>query len=503
MNLKRSLLVTLTLALMALPVLAQANPAVLLESYPRARPDDAAKYIEIMVRSLSHHTPLHGDELRKRVEAELSLPPGPIKEPQGIRALVMDGRRQFIEGNYQRAIVKLEQARRILLSSTRVVAADQSLRKSLHRALMFLAHAYLRVKEGQKATDRMGEVIRSFAGQELTLVQYGPELMSFYKKVRLQMRKLNRGALSVATSSKGCLVFVNERFVGMSPVSVPDLYPGRYRVYVQRPREPGRVHVVKLSGGDYKLQVDFGLDSTLITRPWVGFRFDSPGTLKVLESRYAASVGRALDSPSVLVVGIRKHKSVRSLVGTLVSASTGKMVRFATVALEPVVPADEHVSALGQFLVAGKISPILKEVFPPRLVRLQPATVSAAPNAGDRPAATATPQDQDPLDVRSSPLGVVKWVSLGVSLVTLAGGITLLAMDAQPVSCGLPEDVLCPERYVTMTPGAILTAAGGTVAAAAVVLFYLDHRRVSRASATLVAPWISPSGGGVTAVLSF
>ena len=130
-------------------------------------------------------------------------------------------------------------------------------------------------------------------------------------------------------------------------------------------------------------------------------------------------------------------------------------------------------------------------------------TVSAAPNAGDRPAATATPQDQDPLDVRSSPLGVVKWVSLGVSLVTLAGGITLLAMDAQPVSCGLPEDVLCPERYATLSPGAILTAAGGSVAVVAAVLFYHDHQRISRASAAVVAPWISRKGGGVAAVLSF
>ena len=299
-------------------------------------------------------------------------------------------------------------------------------------------------------------------------------------------------------------MFVNERFVGMSPVRVPELYPGRYRVYVQRPREPGRVHLVKMSGRDNKLQIDFGLDSTLVTRPWVGFRFDSPGTLKVLEARYAAVVGRSVNSPSVLVLGIHKHKGVRALVGTLVSSSTGEVLRLARLALEPVAPTDEQVSALGQLLVSGKNSPILKDASPPRPAHSQPsAVIVAPPDSDDGLPIIAHPEDHDPLDVRSSPQGVVKWVALGVSLVTIAGGITLLAMDAQPVSCGLPEDVLCPERYATLSPGAILTAAGGSVAVVAAVLFYHDHQRISRASAAVVAPWISRKGGGVAAVLSF
>ncbi len=113
------------------------------------------------------------------------------------------------------------------------------------------------------------------------------------------------------------------------------------------------------------------------------------------------------------------------------------------------------------------------------------------------------PPDPDPLDVRRSPLGVVKWVALGVALAALAGGVTLMALDEANVSCGLPDDVLCPERYATMTPGAIFTAAGVSVAVAAGLLFYMDHGRNNPARASVVTPWISRGGGGLAAVLSF
>jgi len=499
------------MALWALPSTAGAAPSILLESYPGDRPNDAGRYIEIMVRSLGDKTPQHGEALRKRVEAELSLPAGPARESKGMRALVNDGRRQFIEGNYKRAITRLEKARDMLLSSTRVVAADQSLRKSLHRSLMFLAHAYLRSKKGQKATQRMGEVIRGFPDQELSLVEYGPELVKFYKKVRRQMRRQNRGALTVSTSAKGCNVFVNQRFVGTSPVRVPDLYPGRYWVYVQRLGEHGRVHTVKMSGGDYKLRVNFGLDSALVTRPWTGLRFDSPGTLKTLEYPYAASVGRTLGAPSVLVAGIREHKGVRSLVGTLVSTATGKMVRFATVALEPAAPSDGHVAALGQFLVAGQIDAHktpLKNVFPPTVIKDEDEEEKRKREEEKRKReeeeGKRALEDHDPLDVRRSPMGVIKWVALGVSVAALAGGITLLAMDGSKVSCGLPEDVLCPERYATVTPGAILTAAGGSAVVAAGILFFIDHRRTKKSDiGSVVVPWVARGGGGITAILSF
>lgn len=486
-------------ALVALPASARAQQlTIMLESYPTQRPKDADGYIKLLVKSLGDEGPLQGVGLRDRVEAELSLPPGPREEPAGVRALVEDGRRQFIEGNYKRAIQILERARGTLTRSAMVVASDQGLRASLHRALMFLAHAYLRTKQGNLATDRMGEVIRGFPGQDLSRVEYGPELEAFYKKVRQQMRRQPRGTLAVAAIPRGCLVFVNERFVGMSPVQVPKLYPGRYRVYVQRPKERGRIHMVTMAGGDYKLLVNFGLDSALITRPWVGFRFDSPGTLRWVESKYAAAVGRALDAPSVLVVGIRRHKGVRSLVGTMISSATGKVVRSALVALEPAPPADEHVSALGLFLMAGKPSDKLQVQFPPPAARVARATtrrVTPAP-----PAAVAPVERGD--GPRWSPLGVTKWVTLGLAVAGLASGITLLALDGQSVPCDLPEGVLCPERYTTQSPGIVLTAAGGSAAVASGVLFFIDARRNPGPSAA-VAPWGGRSGGGLVAVIRY
>lgn len=505
MNWRRSIRVTWTLALLAIPAQAQARPTILLESHAGARPGAAGGYMALLARSLGSRGLLVGEALRQRVEAERWFPAGPATEPAGVRALVKDGRRQFIKGDHARAIATLEKARRSLLASTRVMAADQSLRRSLHGTLLILAHAYLRRKETRLATEHIEEVIRSFPDRELSLVKHGPDLAAFYKKVRQQLRRTSRGALSVITSSEGCLVFVNERFVGMSPVRVPELYPGRYRVHVQRPQRPGRVHVITMSGKDIELQVDLPFHSALVTRPRVGFRFDSPGALKRWESSYAASLARALGARSVIVVGTRGRTGVHTLAGSLVSAATGKTVRSASVALKASTPSLQRIEALGRFLVDGEASPKLGDVFPAHLARRVLRPASGPSTAVDsRSAFAAPPADHDPLDVRSSPLGVVKWVALGVSVAVLAGGITLLAMDGQAVPCDLPEGVLCPERYTSKTPGAILIAAGGSVAAAAGFLFYVDHRRTSSAAtASVVSPWVSRRGGGITAAVSF
>jgi hypothetical protein len=348
----RALLLVLLLAASS-PALA--GPPILLESYAGDQPEEATAYVEQLLATMVDKAPLSGQPLRALIESRLSRDAGSGPTAARLRAAVEDGGRLFIEGEFAAAIKQLEKARSALQREVFTLASDQSLRDALHRALLFLAHAYLRTRQGERAIERIGEVIRSFPDRDLSLVQvqYGPELVSLYRQVRGELDRQGRGTLLVNTQPPGCLVFVDERFVGLSPARVVDLYPGRYRVYIQRQQRPGRVHEVTLSGGEQAVQIRFDLDSVLQSGPFVGFRFADLASLERQEVSLATEVGQALDASSVLLVGFRQHQGRKALVGTAISPVAGRL-RTAMVVVEPTPPSPATIKALGRFLLDGQ-----------------------------------------------------------------------------------------------------------------------------------------------------
>lgn len=469
---------------------ARAGDPILLQSHAGAIPDDARTYVAQLVRALGSDAPLHGAALGKKVEASLSDTAGSKTRPVGIRQLVEQGRKRFINGEFRQAIAKLEQARGQLTRKVALVASDQGLRDTLHKASLFLAHAYLRDKQGERATERISEVIRSFPDRDLSLARYGPDLATFYRKVRQELNRQPRGSLTITSEAQGCLVFVNERFVGMSPATVKDLLPGRYRIYVQRPRQQGRIHLVTLNGGSHQVTVDFALDRVLHTEPFVGFRFEDRAAKERDEVQHAAAVARALDAPMVLLLGFHTYQGRRTLQGTAISAATSRIIRSGMVALEPAAPSPETLRALGQFLVAGKEGGDL-------IIKPAAGGLTDLGNAGGGAGA-----DDGPGFFSAR---VFKWITLGLGVASLATGIALIAVDGGG-TCEAGTGGLCPERFETQTPGIVLTAVGGAALVTSGILFYVDagsdERAPSRSAAALL-PWFDRRGGGLAAILSF
>lgn len=473
----------LALLLLALSAPARAERPVMLHSFTGAPSEDARYFVDYVARGLGKDAPLHGDALRQRIEASLSRTAGSTEPPPRIKHLVEEGRRQFIEGEFDKAIAELERARELLMSKVAVVASDQTLRDALHKTLLVLAHALLRTKQGERATELVGQAIRSFPDRDLSMIRYGPDLVAFYKKVRREMDRQPRGTLTISTRPEKCLVFLNERFVGLSPARVVDLYPGRYRVYVQRPREPGRIHLATVNGGDHQLTVDFDLDRVLTTEPLVGLRFPGQASLEQNEVRQAASVARALDAPMAIVMGIRQHNGRRVLQGTAVSPDTGRVIRSGMVALEPAAPSPDTLKALGLFLVVGKPGD--------GIIVAGGAIASAGP--------ASTPVAEPDTGPGFFSARVFKWVTLGAAVAGLAAGVTLIVLDGRG-TCDAPEGALCRQTYETMTPGIVLTALGGAAAVGSGVLFWLDARSSSRAA---LVPQLGPRQAGLAAVWVF
>jgi hypothetical protein len=466
---------------------ARAGEPILLQSHAGAPPEDAEYYISQLVRSMGEEAPVHGEALKRAIETHHSLPAGTQVPPKGIRQMVAEGRKHFIQGKFSRAIAKLEAARRLLLKEVAQVASNQTLRDSLHQALLYLAHAYLRGKQGDKATERVSEVIRSFPDRDLSLARYGPDLASFYRKVRRELTRQQRGTLAITTEPSGCLVFVNERFVGLSPARVTDLLPGRYRIYVQRPGKQGRIHLITLNGGDHQVTINFELDRVLRSGAFVGFRFDDRRSKDASEVMYAAALARAVDAPTALLLGFHRYQGRRTLQGTAVSADTGRVIRSGMVALEPAAPSPKTLQALGQFLLAGKQSSDL-------IIR---SAASGLPGAGSADRGTADDSGGGFFSAR-----VFKWITLGVAVAGLAAGITLIALDGTG-TCDTATGGLCPERYETMAPGVALTAVGGAAAITSGVLFVIDARGSSSARSAAILPFAGRRGVGVAAHVSF
>jgi len=457
---------------------ADTRRPILLESHVGPPPKDARYFIDYMVRTMGADAPLAGEELRRRIENSLSRTAGSPERPKNIRHLVEDGRRLFIEGEFLSAVAQLEQAHETLMSKVALVASDQTLRDALHKALLVTAHSYLRLKQPDRATELVSQVIRSYPDRDLSMVQYSPELVGFYKKVRRELDRQPRGTLMVTTRPEKCLVFLNERFVGLSPVKAVDLYPGRYRVFVQRPREPGRIHLANVNGGDHQITIDFELDRLLKTEPFVGLSFKSRQAQTQGEPRYAAALARALDAPMAIVLGFRRYRGRRVIEGTAISADTG-VIRSGMVALEPAAPSPDTLKALGLFLVSGK----------PGIGIIVGDGPGGAPPAG-------APDDSGGGFFSAK---VFKWITLGIAVAGLGAGIALIAIDGRG-NCDVAQGGLCPESYQTMTPGIILTVAGGAAAVGSGVLFYLDARGSKKVG---VLPWLGPRHAGLGAVLSF
>jgi len=472
----------LLLSLLLTGAVARADSSILLESYSGEPPEEASRYVDYLMRTLGKAAPAHGPTLRRTVEAQLSLSAGPSTVPPGLRSAVEEGRRHFIEGEFTEAIAQLEEARTLLLQRVALLASDQSLRDLLHRSLLFLSHAYLRTHQGERATERVGEVIRSFPDRDLSLVQvqFGPELVKLYREVRRELDRQQRGTLAITTQPPGCLVFVNERFVGLSPTRVVDLYPGRYRVYAQRQQARGRVHLATVAGAEHSVEINFELDSVLETEPRVGLRYASQATMERQEIADSALVGQALEATSVLLVGLRRHQGRRALLGTTISPATRRVIRSGMVVLEPTPPAPATLKALGRFLVAGEGGAGV-------IIKASPAT-ELAPVEAERGRGPFSPR-------------VWKWVTLGLAVGGLASGITLLALDGRGTCEAQAEGGRCPEMYRTLVPGAILTSVGGLAAGGSGLLFYLDARRVDRTPAA--ALWPVPGGLGLTARLRY
>lgn len=461
-----------------LPAVAHAGGETLvMEARVGERWADADRHVATLVLGLVGEDALGGEALARRLERLVSRPAGADSAPDGLRQKVLEGRRLFIEGQYAQALTILEQARRAFHANPSMVATDQGLRDSLYKALVYLAHVQLRQGKAAQARRAVTALLRGFPDRPISTARYGPELVALYKEVHRSMSRLPRGRLIISSQPSGSMVFLDERYVGVAPITVKSLYPGSYRVYLQRADQRGRVHTVRLFGKDRELTLDMRLDRVLDTRGRVSLVYADQASRKQQQVRHTITLAQRMGAARVILLEQEILEGHKALGATLVDARRGTTLRSARVSLVPPDQAPARVARLAQFISTGRRGADLEIQGPVQLA--------------SRPA----------LSTGGGIYSWLKWLTLGVAVAGVAAGATLLVLDGRK-TCDTPDGMLCPEYMDTLAGGAALTAAGGAAAAAAGALFYLDSRdQASGEEARSVS--VAPNGLGLSARLTW
>ena len=426
---------------------------VVIESYVGARPAEATELLAPVLEELGSRSYLTAAALTRRIEERISRSGRPLSEAELTEAdeRIKTGKRAFLRGQFDQAIADAERVRALLMGASAHMARAQEVRDSYRTALIVLAESHRQAGDGPAATRAMAEMVRSFPNRPVSTVEYSPDVVNFFRQTKDDLDKLGVGTLSVEVDDESVAIFINESYAGGGSTT-KTLYPGRYRVYVQRgDRRPGRIHEVEVnSGTTATLTVSWQVDSALGTAASVAeLVFRDEATRQAAEVATVTGLARVLGGKNVVVVGIRAHNEHRSIVGVVLSVETGREVRSAVLALEPVRPSDEKLRRLARFL-AGDES----------VGGFTPVAEAESPDALDPTVADSTGDALGP----ASPYRTWKWVALASGVGAMAGGAVLVAIHLAPNDGTGQNEFVRDTRttgVITLAVGAVLTGVGG------------------------------------------
>ena len=468
------LAVALALLWLSSPAFASSGGAmIVLESYAESRPDDAGKLLAPLIDELGLRSFVGSEELAGQVRRRVSTGAQTLSKSElaEARRFVTSGVGQYRESNYEASITAIERALQRLRAAPLTMVRDQQTRDLLLEALIYLAQANARLGKAVPATRAMAELIRSFPDKEISHARHGPEPRQLYRKVKADLTSQGLGRLAITIDDPRSVVFVNERYVGVGSTALDELFPGRYRVFVQQGEQAGRLHEVDVeAGSDAALDITWGIDGALRTDgAFVGFVFPSEAERTEQEAGYAIRLSRALDATAVALVEVRDYRGRRSIVGTLYSNDSTKPVRSAALAIEPVAPTEDEVRAMARFLAgdeaaAGMFANLAGADKPDK-----PTPLRGERDDGDRPYRTW------------------KWLGLLSGVASIGTGVTLIAIHEPDTVDGHRNE----NARNTRTAGIITTAVGGVLTLAGAYLWIRDRKDARAARVTL-----APAPGG-------
>ncbi|HMI91061.1 MAG TPA: PEGA domain-containing protein, partial [Polyangiales bacterium] len=110
-------------------------------------------------------------------------------------------------------------------------------------------------------------------------------------------------SLRVTSDPTGCAAFVQGRNLGITPLELPRLGPGEYRIQAECvPGEYGRVHRVTLGQSRAIVHVDAHLDAAVQTGSGISLRYGTAAASARLAVQHAIEVGRVVGAQRIALI---------------------------------------------------------------------------------------------------------------------------------------------------------------------------------------------------------
>lgn len=418
---------------------------------------------------------------------------------------------------------KWSQARDLLLEvrdhvrrNPALVADDITIHDLMFRTMVALAVCHQRLGDPSAATRAMTDAIRVYPARPVSRADaWAKEGETLYLDVTKSLQQVSRGRLRIAAGHRGAQISVEGQPRGVGNVSLADLVPGVYRVFIRTSsQDPGRQYEITVRPGEESfLKVDANVDRVLwASDEWVGLLFPNEAA-RTNECKLASELAtRWTDSGAAVVLASGEENGRPILVGK--RCVDGDEVRRAQIFTDAPNDPDKLVQFLDD--ITAEDRPDATVVKPERSSRLPIAVLAsgAAVIVGSTALYLASPDDDftQPdhddnkslaIDIYSggagvAGLGVYLWLTKSRSLprasaAMYAAGTTALLLAAMYIPTDEDPHIEGWQRPTyrdTATAGVILAGVG----AALMTSGYLLSQRQAADS----APRVSITGDGVS-----
>ncbi|MGN6105481.1 MAG: tetratricopeptide repeat protein [Kofleriaceae bacterium] len=214
-----------------------------------------------------------------------------------------------------------------------LVANDIGNHDQMFRTLVAIADCYKRLGDERAALEAMKEVRRVYPTRPVSRTDaWGPSGEQLYMTVALDERGVLRGRLSIAAGDPNAQIAVEGQLRGVGNVSLADLLPGVYRVFIRTSaRDSGRQYEVTVKPGEEtRFVADINRDELLdASSEYVALTYPSEGARKD-ECKLASHFAERWTASGATLVLASGQENGRPIV-TGIRCRDGVQVRRATI----------------------------------------------------------------------------------------------------------------------------------------------------------------------------
>jgi hypothetical protein len=297
------------------------------------------------------------------------------------------------------------------------------------------------------------------------------------------------GELRVESVPAGCPARLNGVLLGETPVSIGDLFPGKYRVQVEcDPDRRGRVHLVTVGAGRTQHLIDTRFDDAISSRPGLSLRYASPAEEQAHRVADAKRIGKEIAASDVVLLSMSTPTTMELELIDGAPEPSAAPKALARVSFGGAAPGESDLALATRALSAGQCMDFTTP---------EPSALACGRPA---PSVAATPEDW-PEGRRPRGQFISGLTLVGIGIAGLATGYALLAprnnagvdwvagVDAD-VAAGQPTGDSRPsqEKWFDLGTGILVSASVGSAALVTAMPLALPEREKT--------PWWAWLAGG-------